>query len=227
VARAWTETNEEVDGIGQSVEGLAESFEMISENASTALEVAGSGVLAARTAQTAIEDLDQSTKQIEAILTFIDQIADQSKLLSLNASIEAARAGDTGRGFNVVAQEVKKLATQTEYATGQIAVTISEILERGDRSVASIHAIGSVIDEINESQSLIASIVADQQTQAQSVSRVTEETRRRAHVIAASIEQLSLVAEATEVDAAGTDREARRLLDLATQISDLTERFVC
>ena len=227
VARAWTETNEEVDGIGQSVEGLAESFETISENASTALEVAGSGVLAAKTARTAIEELDQSTKQIEAILTFIDQIADQSKLLSLNASIEAARAGDTGRGFKVVAEEVKKLAAQTGYATGQIAVTINEILERGDRSVASIHAIGTVIDEINDSQSLIASTVADQQVQAKGVSRVTEETRRRAHVIAASIEQLSLVAEATEADAAGTDREARRLLDLAKQISDLTERFVC
>lgn len=227
VARAWSETNEEVNGIGESVEGLAGSFETISENASTALEVAGSGVLAAKTARKAIEELDQSTKQIEAILTFIDQIADQSKLLSLNASIEAARAGDTGRGFNVVAQEVKKLATQTEFATGQIAVTISEILERGDRSVASIHAIGAVIDEINESQSLIASTVSEQQVQAKGVSRITDETRRRANVIATSIEQLSMVAEATEADAAGTDREARRLLDLAKQISDLTGRFTC
>ena len=227
VARAWAETNEEVDGIGQSVEGLAESFQTISENAEAALEVAGSGVLAAKTARTAIEDLDQSTKQIEAILGFIDQIADQSKLLSLNASIEAARAGETGRGFNVVAQEVKKLASQTGEATRQIALTISEILERGDRSVASIHAIGVVIDEINESQSLIASTVSDQQAQAKDVSRITGETRLRAHTIAASIEQLSLVAEATETDAAGTDREAKRLLDLAKEIRDLTERFVC
>ena len=227
VARAWAATNEEVNGIGKSVEGLAESFESISENASTALEVAGSGVLAARAARTAIEDLDQSTKQIEAILTFIDQIADQSKLLSLNASIEAARAGESGRGFNVVAQEVKKLASQTEDATRQIALTVSEILERGDRSVASIHAIGTVIDEINESQGLISSTVLDQQQHARGVSRVTGETRQRANVVAASIEQLSMVAEATEADAAGTDREAKRLLDLATQISDLTGRFIC
>ena len=89
----------------------------------------------------------------------------------------------------------------------------------------SIHAIGAVIDEINENQSLIARTVSAQRGAAQNVSQITDETRQRSHVIAASIEQLSLVAEATETDAAGTDREARRLLDLAKQIGDLTSRI--
>ncbi len=227
VAQAWAQTSEEVGGIDVSVKGLAESFESISDHASTAVKVSGSGVVAAKTARSAIEELDQSTKQIESILVFIDRIADQSKLLSLNASIEAARAGETGRGFKIVAQEVKKLANQTEDATRRIAETVAQILERGDRSVASIHAIGSVIDEINGSQGMIAETVLAQQAAVQGVRHLTDETRQRSHVIETSIEQLSLVAEATEADAAGTDREARRLLDLAKQLSDLTERFSC
>ena len=155
-----------------------------------ALEVAGSGVAAANTARMAIEELDQSTQQIERILIAIDQIADQSRLLSLNASIEAARAGETGRGFNVVAQEVKKLASQTEAATGEIAGTVSRILERADRCVASIHAIGIVIGEINSSQAQIAETVARQTEATREVKRVSDQTRDRSHVIASSIEQL-------------------------------------
>jgi len=225
VAREWAATSSGVDDVGTSVTGFDASFRSITEGATMALEVAGSGVAAANTARMAIEELDQSTQQIERILIAIDQIADQSRLLSLNASIEAARAGETGRGFNVVAQEVKKLASQTEAATGEIAGTVSRILERADRCVASIHAIGIVIGEINSSQAQIAETVARQTEATREVKRVSDQTRDRSHVIASSIEQLSLVAESTEANAAEADRESKRLLEIATRVGELTSRF--
>ncbi len=75
-------------------------------------EVVTAGVGAAEDARIAIDDLDRSTQQIDVILTAIDQIADQSKLLALNASIEAARAGEAGRGFNVVRSRSRNLRTR-------------------------------------------------------------------------------------------------------------------
>ncbi len=227
VARTWTATSEGVDGIETRMEGLAESFQGIASDSRAAARVVSSGVEAANTARDSISELDRSTEEIQIVLTVIDQIADQSKLLALNASIEAARAGESGRGFNVVAQEVKKLASQTEEATREIAKTVAQILARRDHSAESIRAMGEVMDRVESGQGLIGETVAAQQSATDEVKALVEQVGSRSRVIAASIEQLSQVAESAEQDAAGTDREAHRLFELANQIGELTSRFVC
>ncbi|MEJ2376730.1 MAG: methyl-accepting chemotaxis protein, partial [Pseudolabrys sp.] len=75
----------------------------------------------------AIEALTKAANQIGDIVTVINQIAEKTNLLALNATIEAARAGEAGRGFSVVASEVKTLATQTGKSTEQIGAKIAEI----------------------------------------------------------------------------------------------------
>jgi len=227
VARAWTATSEGVDHIGTRVQGLASSYDGIAKNSASASEVVSNGVAAANDARIAIGELDASTQEIQIILTVIDQIADQSKLLALNASIEAARAGESGRGFNVVAKEVKKLATQTEEAVQQISSTVAQILDRRDRSVESIHSMGGVMDQVEANQRLITQTMVEQEAATGEVQSLASQMAERSTVIAASIEQLSLVAESTEEDAAGTDREAHKLFELANQIRELTSRFVC
>ncbi|KIN50978.1 methyl-accepting chemotaxis protein TlpC [Bacillus subtilis] len=85
-----------------------------------------------------IHQLDGRSKQIEQILSVITQIADQTNLLALNAAIEAARAGEQGKGFAVVADEVRKLAEESQQSAGQISKLIIEIQNDMNRSARSV-----------------------------------------------------------------------------------------
>lgn len=92
-----------------------------------------------------IKELDQQSSAIGKIIKTINEIADETTLLSLNASIEAARAGDAGKGFMVVAEEIKKLATQSIAATNEVRVIVDKIKEKTIQAVDSAELAGETI----------------------------------------------------------------------------------
>ncbi len=106
--------------------------------------------------------LTESSAKISEVLGFIGEIASRTNLLSLNASIEAARAGDAGRGFSIVAEEVKNLSGLTTKATDSINEQVQDVVAAVKRSVGSIHNISATVAQINQANMAVAAAVEEQ-----------------------------------------------------------------
>ena len=167
-----------------------------------------------------IEKLGESSKQIGEIISVIDDIADQTNLLALNAAIEAARAGEQGRGFAVVADEVRKLAERTTEATKQIAIMIKGIqnetqeavvaMKRGNEEVSSGIALA---DRAGQALNQILESTQDVQMQISKIASASEEQSSTSEEIAKNVNSISHV----------TNESAKRIQDIAKSSDELSK----
>jgi len=149
-----------------------------------------------------ISGLASASDQIGAVVHLINDIADQTNLLALNATIEAARAGDAGKGFAIVAQEVKTLASQTARATEDISAKVSEIQSATQCAVDGNEEIRAAITNVNEISMAIASAVEQQCAATQEIACNVEEAARNTLEVSASISHVSTSAKDSEQAAA-------------------------
>ena len=121
------EVNNFTDTITNSIKETGAAIDQGNRNMSNLEKEVELSVRFSKEAADELQELENSTKQMQTIIDLINNVADQTSLLALNASIEAARAGEAGRGFSVVAGEISNLANQTQSATGDINALIGDI----------------------------------------------------------------------------------------------------
>lgn len=145
-----------------------------------------------------VAGLTDAANKIGAVIEMITDIAEQTNLLALNATIEAARAGEAGRGFAVVASEVKNLASQTARATEEISSQIESIQGEANNSAEAIQAIANSIKVVNEMSYAIAAAVEEQGSATIEISRNINEAVRGTGVVSSSMLRVNDSAQKTE-----------------------------
>ena len=175
--------------------------------------------------KTDMNQLDKNAKAITQIMEVISDIADQTNLLALNAAIEAARAGEAGRGFAVVADEVRKLAEKTMSSTAEVDKTVVDMQNSTKQSIAQVDLAAKAIDDattlINQSGEALQEIV-----------RMADSTADQVNAIATSVEEQSAtsdninhsVAEMSDIagrTAKTMQESAQAVTELARQASEL------
>ncbi|OWA34644.1 hypothetical protein B9G55_15605 [Saccharibacillus sp. O16] len=179
---------------------------------------------------TSIGELDTMSEQIASVIAFIRDVASQTQLLALNAAIEAAHAGEKGRGFEVVATEVRKLSEETGSAVQEIADVVTEIRRRISRSSEEMVAISQEVEygmqrleSSGEQFRGILEATGQSEIRIQGVSASAEEISAGTQQAASSMENLGRLSKLSEEEADNVARMNEDYAALLTRFSDLIE----
>jgi aerotaxis receptor len=195
-------------------------------------DATGRVVEAVQSSSRTIADLDQAIAKIGGITQVIKEIADQTNLLALNAAIEAARAGEQGRGFAVVADEVRKLAERTTASTADITATVTEIRQVTDATVASMnHAVIEVeqgIGMIHESVSGLDRITgtsAEVTGMARHIADAAGEQAIASEQVSSNMERIAALIDSNLEAAQGAKQAADALKETAGELRRVVGQF--
>ena len=157
---------------GQVIQAIAEISEQVRRGSGLGREA----VVRASASRATIDALAKAANQIGDIITVINNIASQTNLLALNATIEAARAGEAGRGFSVVASEVKTLAMLTGKSTEQIGAKVGEIQATTREVVAALSNVAEAIDQLSDVTVSVSAAIEQQRSATESFAASARET---------------------------------------------------
>ncbi len=194
---------------------LSSSIQEIQSQTHQSTAVARSAAEKTETAKQAIQSLSEKSDKVTEIIGLITGIAAQINLLALNATIEAARAGDAGKGFAIVAGEVKNLANQVAKATDEITAQIAAIQGATETSVHSVMDILAIIDQVSSSTATVASAVEQQSSVTREIADSTKRSQEGAERILGSISNVQN----------GADRTGAAAADMAASAEMLDQEF--
>jgi methyl-accepting chemotaxis protein len=219
-------TSSNVRTVAGATDDLGISIREISEQAVEAKNIVERASEMALSANQRISQLSDSTKRIGNVVELIRDIAEQTNLLALNATIEAARAGEAGRGFAVVASEVKALAAETAKATGEISAQIGAIQASTTDAVGAIRSISSVMADVSEFAVGIAAAVEQQSAATQEIARNVQEAAAGAKQLAGSMTNVTAAIRETNCSATAVLGASKALTAQATELEGAVDAFL-
>jgi methyl-accepting chemotaxis protein len=214
-----------VDTVATGSSQMESAIREIAHNATEAARVAGQAVGVAEATTQTVGKLGDSSQEIATVIKLINGIAEQTNLLALNATIEAARAGEAGKGFAVVASEVKELAQETARATEDISHRVEAIQADTAGAVDAIGRISTVIGEINDFQATIAAAVEEQTATTNEMNRNVAEAANGTQGIAAAISGLAAGTQETNQRVAEAQRAADDLARMSGELQEAVAQF--
>jgi methyl-accepting chemotaxis protein len=214
-----------VDTVATGSAQMEQAIREIAQNATAAARVAGQAVEVADATTRTVGKLGDSSEEIATVVKLINGIAEQTNLLALNATIEAARAGEAGKGFAVVASEVKELAQETARATEDISTRVAAIQADTAGAVDAIGRISTVIAEINDFQATIAAAVEEQTATTDEMNRNVAEAAAGTRDITADIGGLASGTQETSTRVADAQAAAADLARMSAELQQAVARF--
>jgi len=218
-----------VEAVASAAEELSTSIEEINRRVESTTAVVTDAADATQATNQKVAALSAAAQEIGEVVQLISTIAEQTNLLALNATIEAARAGEAGKGFAVVASEVKELATQTARATENITQQISAIQDATNEAARSIEHITGIMGNVSSETTAIAEAVTQQSAATGEISRGVNEASSSTQNASTSVSGLEETAVRSK-DAAGevsnaVNLVAQRTQTLTARIEDFIKAF--
>lgn len=215
VAGASEETSANVNTVASATEEMTASAHEISHQVSDVASKASKAADSASRTSKQVNELNVLVGNIGEVVYAIKDIAEQTNLLALNATIEAARAGEAGKGFAVVADEVKKLASETAQKTEEIEKRISQIQSATQASVTAMQEIIDGVSDIDGLSASAAGAVEEQNAVIAEITRNISEVSDASQEVARVIGQVQMAAAQTGEVAGSLNRSADEIADLS------------
>lgn len=206
--------------VASATEEISVTAQEIDRQVQETLKVTDQATRASNQTGKLIEELRLSSDRISSVVRLISEVADQSRLLGLNATLEAARVGAMGRGFAVVATEVKQLATQTAGATRDIGEQVHAIQQATRSVVMAMSEIDSTIQHLQDVSGAVAAAVGEQKS-------ATSEISRGVQVAANGSKNVSDEMERVSQDVKETSFAAEQMRAASQELSRLIESLRC
>jgi methyl-accepting chemotaxis protein len=226
VANRAEQASVNVQTVASATQELAASIREISTQVQRSVTVSNRATQETQRTSGLVQGLSSAAEKIGNIIQLIQAIASQTNLLALNATIEAARAGDAGKGFAIVASEVKNLASQTAQATEQIASQIATIQSATGETVSAISQFDSTVREMAEISNAIASAVEQQGAATGEIARNVEQAATGTAAVTREIVDVKAVAGETDAGAEAALAVAAALQEQAVSLKGNVADFL-
>jgi len=229
ISRSTDAMTNNIHSVALSIDKLSTAMTGIEKNAHHGRKIAEKAVEKAKQTAITIASLNNAASQIEEITHILMSISDKTNLIGLNAAIEAASAGESGRGFTVVAKSIQKFAEQSTKAAVNISEKISSVLELIGSSITTINEIVSTIDDMANSSKTITSSVEEQTYVSEQISINANQANKNSSEIAKQMETLLVhvqtITNNVDVSAKGAQKVSYNIQSVGKSILDTKEEI--